>query len=57
MSSREQNAGLTTLSVLLFAQVVCFFFLPIGLSRRKPIFFYILILLDAISLWLGLYGC
>jgi hypothetical protein len=25
MSSRQQNAGLTTLYVLLFAQVVCFF--------------------------------
>jgi hypothetical protein len=108
MSSRQQNAGLTTLYVLLFAQVVCFFlnavdnffavfsltfvghkgaalakpvvqinnivlightlmwfylvccliffFLPVGLSQRKTIFFYILILLDAISLWLGLYG-
>lgn len=108
MSSRQQNAGLTILSTLLFAQVVCFFLdavdnffanfrltfmgakgaalaqpvvhlhglaaigqtltlfylicclifllLPIGLSRRKPAFFYLLLILDTISLCLGLYG-
>lgn len=33
-----------------------FFFLLVGLAFRKPAFFYLLLILDAISLFLGLYG-
>ncbi len=44
---------------LMYFYIVCclvFFLLPIGLSRHKPIFFRILLILDGISLLLGLYG-
>ncbi|HLZ58608.1 MAG TPA: hypothetical protein VKR06_16845 [Ktedonosporobacter sp.] len=108
MSSRQQKAGLTAISLLLITQITCFFLnagenftttfrltfvghkgaalvrpivqvenialigysltwfyiiscliffvLLIGVLRRKPIFFYLLLILDVISLALGLYG-
>ena len=111
MSSRQPNGALAALCVLLYAQVVCFFFnavdnlfatfrltfighkgaalaqpvvpsaqlnnillvshtlvvfylicclifflMPFGLLSRKPAFFVILLILDTISLALGLYG-
>jgi len=52
------NIVLVGHTLLWFYLICCliFFLLPFGLWSRKPTFFFILLILDTISLFLGLYG-
>lgn len=46
----------TLLAWFYFICCIAFFVLLIGMATRRPLFFWVLVVLDSISLLLGLYG-